>query len=95
MFQSGWFCSCSWICLLSRSDVSLMCLCSVHPRLAHPVLPHAALLVQLHVPGVSSALFIWFISTKISRQSQTQFSVQSQSSGIILQVITCFPVRRK
>lgn len=26
---------------------------SVHPRLAHPVLPHAALLVQLHVPGVS------------------------------------------
>lgn len=25
----------------------------VHPRLAHPVLPHAALLVQLHVPGVS------------------------------------------
>lgn len=44
------------ICLLSSSDLHLMCLCSVHPRLAHPVLPHAALLVQLHVPGVSPAL---------------------------------------
>lgn len=43
--------------LWSRCDVDLMCLCcSVHPRLAHTVLPHAALLVQLHVPGVSPAL---------------------------------------
>lgn len=27
--------------------------CAVYPRLAHPVVPHAAFLVQLHVPGVS------------------------------------------
>lgn len=39
-----------------------MCFCSVHPRLAHPVLPHAALLVQFHVPGVSPPLWTLFLA---------------------------------